>query len=728
MSAGELFTDAEAPQDGRVELHGVLLNITYRNDDNGYTVARLDVPGRDEPVAIVGVMPGVETGDSLAVHGRWSKHPAYGLQIEVARCEVRPPSGRDGLIKYLGSGRVKGVGPVLAERIVDRLGLQALERIESDPGCLSRIKGISPGKARVIAGQLADQREAAAALVFLQEYGIGPAHALRIWKHYGGGTVEKVRSNPYRLADEVFGIGFRTADVIARGLGHELDSGFRITAGLLHLLARAATEGHVGLPPELLVQRAAPFLEVDEQRVESVLVDGIEQRRFVEDGLVYHPELHAAEVAVATGVARLLADAEPLVEIDADAAVARAEAVAGLELAPDQRAALLTALGARLSVITGGPGVGKTTIVRCLVEVLAEQGCHVALAAPTGRAARRLSEATGRDASTLHRLLGITPATLGFQVEREEPLALDVLVVDETSMVDVSLMAAVAAALPADAGLVLVGDVDQLPSVGPGSVLADFIASGTVPVARLTTIFRQAGHSGIVRVAHELNAGRVPEFDEGGSGQAFFIERGSPAAVLEALLTMVRERIPKAFGLDPLRDVQVLTPIHSGPLGTQSLNDELRSALNPPAPGKVELTRFGRVFREGDKVMQVKNNYDLGVFNGDIGVLTSVHEETDTVLVDYPDRRVEYGLDDLDQLSAAWAITCHKSQGSEFGAVLLPIVPQHFMMLRRNLVYTAFTRAKKLLVAVGDPRALATATAQAGDGMRHSRLADRLRG
>ncbi len=721
----ELFS--EPPGEAQTLL-GVLASITYRNEDNGYTIARFEREGDDHPITIVGVMPGVEQGDTLALRGKWKVHPRYGEQVEVQRCEVRPPTGRNGLVRYLGSGRIRGVGPKTAEKIVDALGLDVLERLRENPALLVTVPGISKAKAAVISHQLAEQEEAAAALVFLQEYGLGPAHAQRVYKHYGVRTVEVVRENPYRLADEVFGVGFRLADGVARSMGHELDSAFRLAAGLKYLLGRASLEGHVGLPVEELVQRAAPFLSVHEHDLEAVLEACVGDGRLIEDGLVYHPELWNAEVTVGDHVRRLLEAGEPLIEIPPENAVTWAEEVNRLELAADQHQALITALGSSMSVITGGPGVGKTTIVRCLIEVLVKQDRRVALAAPTGRAARRLAQATGREASTLHRLLGITPATIGFRLEREEPLPIDVLVVDETSMVDVSLMAAVTQALPEGAGVVLVGDVDQLPSVGPGAVLADFIASGVVPVARLTTIFRQAAHSGIVRVAHELNAGQRPEFDPGPDGQAFFIERDDPAGVVDALRTMVVERIPRRFGLDAKTEVQVITPMHAGPLGTTALNDMLREALNPADSRRGEITRYGRTFREGDKVMQVRNNYDLNVFNGDIGILQTISEEHDLVWIEFEGRRVEYGIDALDQLEPAYAITCHKSQGSEFPAVVFPLVSGHAVMLKRNLVYTAFTRAKQVLVAVGEQRALGRATTSIGSGDRHSRLAERLRG
>jgi exodeoxyribonuclease V alpha subunit len=709
-------------------LSGTLLSITFRNEDNGYTVARLEPEDGGRPVTVVGPMPGVVEGDTLLLRGRWTRHPTYGRQLEVERCELRPPAGRRGLIRFLGGGRIKGVGPKTAERIVDALGTDVLDRIAANPGLLNTVPGLGRGKARLILAQLDEQRAAAAALVFLQEHGLGPGLAQRVWRAYGERTVEAVRDNPWRLAEEVWGIGVRTADQLAQSLGHDPDSGQRIAAGLSHLLGRAAQEGHVGLPVELLVEQAAPFLEVDERRARDVLDECIAERRVIEDGLIYLPELLAAERALAERVRRMLGHAEPLVSLQPEAALRFAEQRSGLSLAPDQRRALEIALASRLAVITGGPGVGKTTIVKLLLDVLVGQGRRVALAAPTGRAARRLAQATGAEASTLHRLFGIQPAGASFQRALPGPLDLDVLIVDETSMVDLGLMAAVVSALPETAGLILVGDADQLPSVGPGEVLAAFIASGVVPVARLSTIFRQAEHGGIVRVAHDVNAGEMPSFDEGREGEAFFVERNEAGAAAETIRALVVERIPQRFRLDPLRDVQVLTPLHGGPLGTVALNELLREALNPPGPGRPELSRFGRLFRQGDKVMQVRNNYDLGVFNGDIGVVDSIDVEEGTLGIDFEGRRVEYALDALDQLEPAFAITCHKSQGSEFPAVVVPIVGAHSMMLRRNLVYTAFSRARRVLCAVGQWRALQSAVSTLGSGQRHSRLAERLRG
>lgn len=746
----------------RVSLRGTLATITFRNEENGYTVARLEPDDAARPVTVVGPMPGVVEGDTLALSGRWVEHPSYGRQLEVERCELRLPTGRTGLIRFLGGGRIRNVGPRTAELIVDTLGLDVLDRLERNPELLATVPRLGRAKAAAILEQLAEQRAAASTLVFLAEHGLGPGAAQRVFRAYGERTVERVRENPWRLADEVWGIGFRTADALARSLGHEADSAFRVAAGLRHLLSRAAVEGHVGLPVEALVDRAVPFLDVDRTLAEQVLVERLREGELEEDGLVYLPELREAEAAVAAGVLRLLGrDAgrdggeaghaaraggtrdrgtpagrahgggtrrAPLVDLAPEAAVAVAERRSRLQLAPDQREAITVVLGARVSVLTGGPGVGKTTIIRCLLDVLDGQGLRVALAAPTGRAARRLGQATGAEASTLHRLLGIQPSGAAFSRAHPEPLDLDVLIVDETSMVDVPLMAAVVSALPPTAGLVLVGDVDQLPSVGPGAVLRAFIESGVVPVARLTTIFRQAEHSGIVRVAHEINAGALPRFDERPDGQAFFVERADPQGVLAAMLQLVIERIPRRFGLHAVRDVQVLTPMHGGPLGTVALNEALREALNPAGPDRPELSRFGRLFRLGDKVMQVRNDYELNVFNGDIGQIVTLDLDEGRLVVDYEGRRVTYALDALAELEPAFAITCHKSQGSEFPAVVLPLVPAHRIMLRRNLVYTAFTRARRVHVSVGSLRALHAAIAHADADRRHSRLAGRLRG
>ncbi|MFT7462138.1 MAG: exodeoxyribonuclease V alpha subunit [Pseudohongiellaceae bacterium] len=715
-----------------VSIDGTLSVVTFRNEDNGYTVGKVDTEGGDDDIpdtaTVVGTMAGVEMGDTVRVTGRWTTHPTYGRQLAVESCEVRLPSGRRGLIQFLGGGRIKGVGPKTAEKIVDVLGTDVLQRLERNPALLATVPGISDSRARGIMSQLLDQQEAAAALVFLQEHGLGGAAAHKVWKHYGVHTVEKVRSNPYRLADEIFGIGFKTADTVARSMGHELDGPFRIAAGLSYLLGRAAMEGHVGLPAEALIERTAPFLEVGEQAVEAVLIEGFEERRLIDDGLVYRPDLYDAEVEVARHARRLIEDPTCPIDVDPHAALIWAEKAAGLELAPDQREALQTSLTHKLSVITGGPGVGKTTIVRLLVDVLQKQHRKVSLAAPTGRAARRLEQATGREAATIHRLLGIRPAGGGAFQRKDTPLDADVLIVDEMSMVDITLMASVLSALPDEACLILVGDRDQLPSVGPGEVLSAFTASGLVPVSRLTTVFRQAANSGIVRVAHELNSGEVPRFDEDSEGQAFWVERPDPIDCLQALRSLILERIPQRFGLDPLKDVQVLTPMHRGPVGTIALNENLREVLNPTAPGKPELRRFGKLYRQGDKVMQVRNNYDLEVFNGDIGRITELNESESVVSINFEGRQVEYSLDQIDQLEAAFAITCHKSQGSEFPAVLLPLYQSQFMMLRRNLVYTAFTRASRVLVAMGEWAALQRAAATADAGRRHSRLAERMTG
>jgi len=718
--------EGQRPEGGLVELRGSLLGITFRNDENGYTVGRLEPEEYGPPIVLVGAMPGVEVGDSLLVRGTWTEHPHYGKQLAVRSCELRLPTGRTGLVKFLGGGRIHGVGPKTAEKIVDALGLDVLERLERNPELLATVPGLSKPKSRAIMAQLHEMRESSAALVFLADHGLGAAHAMRVWKQYGSSTVELVRSNPYRMAEEVFGIGFRTADQVARSLGLAADSPHRIAAGLSWLLGRAALEGHVGLPRELIVTSAAPFLELDEAPIETELAACLADGRLIEDGLVYRPDLLAAERAVAGHVARLLCGA-PAVSLAPEAAVALAERRAHLQLSPDQRRAVGVVLGSKLSVVTGGPGVGKTTLVRCLVDLFQHQGRSVSLAAPTGRAARRLAETSGCEASTLHRLLGLTPVSFQFKSTREEPLPVDVLVIDEMSMVDVALMAATLAALPDAATLVLVGDVDQLPSVGPGEVLRAFIDSGVVPVARLQTVFRQAANSGIVRVAHQVNEGEAPEFDEAATGQAFFVERGDARAAIDAITMLATERIPRRFGLDPLRDVQVLTPMHRGPVGTVALNEALREVLNPRSDARHELSRFGRLYREGDKVMQVKNNYDLDVFNGDIGLLALLDEDGHTAEVDFDGRRVVYGLDQLDQLEPAFAITCHKSQGSEFPAVLMPLFSAQYMMLRRNLVYTAVTRARQVLVLLGEPKALATALQRVDTGTRQHRLTERLR-
>ncbi len=671
------------------------------------------------------------------------------------------PATLDGIRRYLGSGLIKGIGPEFAGRIVERFGIATLEVLDRDPGRISEVTGIGPARARSIREAWAGQREVRKVMVFLQGYGVSPAFAARIYRRYGVAAIARVRENPYRLAFDVWGIGFLSADKLAAALGIEKESDVRIAAGVRHVLEESAGKGDVFVPRERLAREAAGLLGV----TESMADGGIDQlarageaaidARIAAPGLdggaaIYETGLYRAEVAAAAGLRQLLASPPPPVRIDVDRALAWYENEAGIALAAQQAEAVRRAIGGKVVVITGGPGVGKTTIIRGVVSILTRKGLRVALAAPTGRAAKRLSEATGAPASTLHRLLEWRPAEGRFGRNPDRPLEIDLLVVDEASMLDVRLAADLVAALPASARLCLVGDVDQLPSVGPGTVLRDVIASGVVPVVRLTEIFRQAAQSLIVLNAHRIHEGEMPELGAAppaaaaGAGAAagvgagaggtaggpiadnrdfFFIEEDDPARAALLIRDLVSVRLPRRYGFDPL-EIQVLSPMHRGDLGAGNINLLLQETLSA---GAASLARGARTFRTGDKVMQIRNDYDKEVWNGDIGRVVEADGASQTLMVRFDDRDIEYGLDEIDQLTLAYAATVHKSQGSEYAAVVIPVHTQHYMMLQRNLLYTAVTRGKRLVVLVGSRKALGMAVRNAEIALRCSGLAERLR-
>jgi len=742
-----LGSGAAASVAPRALLEGILEHIVYVNETTAWSVVRLAVPGRRDAVTAVGNLLGVQPGESVRLHGTWVEDRRYGEQFRVDSFVTVAPSTLVGIERYLGSGLVRGIGKVMAERLVRHFGLDTLETIDRHPERLVEVDGIGPVRSARIRDAWIEQREIKDVMVFLQSHGVSTTHAVRIYKTYGSRAVATVTENPYRLAIDIFGIGFKTADRIAGSLGIEPTSPRRAEAGLLHVLGEGADDGHVFCPRSRLVEETATMLAVEAARVEAALDTLREERRVVVesaaadggglpgDAAVFLASLHAAEVGLGARLREIAASPASAADVAVARALAWIEEREGIRLSARQRDAVDAGLREKVLVITGGPGTGKTTVVNAITRILARKGPKILLAAPTGRAAKRLAEATGREAKTIHRLLEFSPAEMAFARNQDNPLVADVVVVDEMSMVDTVLAYHLLKAVPLGCRLILVGDVDQLPSVGPGSVLRDLIRSGAVTVVALTEIFRQAAASLIVVNAHRVNRGEMPA--GAGDGQVadfYVVERSEPEEVLATVKEIVAERIPARFGLDPVDDVQVLTPMNRGVLGTASLNAELQALLNPSvaggagAGGDVAVVRGTRSFRVGDKVMQIRNNYDLEVFNGDIGRVVGIDAENRSAEVRYDDRVVAYDYADLDELVLAYACSIHKAQGSEYPAVVIPVHTQHYVMLQRNLLYTALTRGKRLVVLIGTKKALAIAVKNNRIDERHTRLAERLRG
>lgn len=726
-------------------LQGAIERIVFHNPENGWTVLRLSVSGEREPTTVVGSLAGIRAGETLRLEGKFLHDPKFGRQFRAHSFQTVAPSTLTGIERYLASGMVRGVGSEMAKRIVALFGLETLDVIERSPERLTEVSGIGRKRSADIRKAWDEQRGIRELMVFLQSHGVQTGHAVKIYKRYGSDALAVVREDPFRLATDVFGIGFKTADRIAFALGLPADAPRRLEAGLLHALAEASDRGHLYLPkvrlfadaaillggadPELLARALAEIASDGRAVVEAKLEANVEstgESRNRGETAVYLAALHAAETDLAERLRKLLLGPPPPrpLDIDPERALAWLGARQGIELAEQQREAIRRGLASQLLVITGGPGTGKTTLIRGLVSILTKKGLKIALAAPTGRAAKRLSEATGAEASTLHRLLEFDPRLRQFQRGPDLPLEAEITIVDEASMIDAQLASSLARALPPRGRLILVGDVDQLPSVGPGSVLGDLIRSEAVDVVRLTEIFRQAEKSAIVRNAHRINRGEIPVSAPAGS-DFFIIERRDPEEILRTVEQLVAERIPASFGFDPFTEIQVLAPMNRGLLGTERLNAELRARLNPH---DAQIERGGRLLRVGDKVMQIRNNYDLEVWNGDLGRIFAVDEDESKVVVGFDGREVEYDLSTLDELQLAYACTIHKAQGSEYPCVVVPLHSQHHLLLQRNLLYTALTRARKLAVLVAEPRALAAAVANRRSEPRFTRLAERLRG
>jgi exodeoxyribonuclease V alpha subunit len=710
---------------------GLIERVTFFKEETGFSVLRVKVKGQRDLVTVVATLPSVTEGEWITAEGQWVRDREHGLQLKAQLAKTVPPTSREGIEKYLGSGMVKGIGPVYAKKLVSHFGEKIFEVIEGDSGRLEEVGGIGPGRRRKIKEAWIEQRFIREIMVFLHSHGVSTGRAVRIYKLYGEQAIEKVRENPYRLARDVQGIGFQTADKIAQKLGIPSDSILRACAGIEHLLGEAAAEGHCALPRDVVMEQTAKLLNIPERLVAEALLKLIQQQDIAPETiegeeLLFLPRLQNAEIEIAKRILELAGKKPNYPPIDVPKAIEWVQKRTGKELAPTQRTALEKALESRVLVITGGPGVGKTTLVNSILAILTAKKVRALLCAPTGRAARRLSESTGLPAQTIHRLLEVQSG--GFNRNQGNPLDGDLLVVDETSMIDVPLMSSLMKALPPRASLILVGDVDQLPSVGPGSVLTDLIDSDRVPVVRLTEVFRQAANSRIITTAHQVNAGRFPDLpgkDE--TSDFYFIERDEPEDILATLLETVHERIPRKFHLDPIRDVQVLCPMHRALLGVREMNLAQQNLLNPGRADEPRVEKFGQTFRVRDKVIQTENNYDKEVFNGDIGIITKIDPVEREVHVRYDAREVSYEFGELDEISLAYAITIHKSQGSEFPAVVIPIATQQFLMLQRNLIYTGITRGKKLVVLIGQKKALGMAIRNNQSARRFTGLLPRLR-
>ncbi len=703
----------------RVELTGTVSRVTFRAED-GYTVLRLEVESGGL-VTCVGYFARVAPGDRITCNGRWVSHPKYGPQLSVEAYRLVPPDTTDGIVRYLSSNLISGIGEAMAERIVRRFGKRTLEIIDKEPNRLREVPGIGGKRIAAIKQAWREHRGVSELVVFLESHGIPASTAVRIYKHYGNDALRVLKENPYRLAAEVWGIGFSTADRIASRIGIAPDSPLRIKAGIQYTLSQAVEEGHVYLPLEFLESRCMGILGTGEDSFRDSLQALESERRIVREGeRVYPPGLYEAERVIASKLVQLASSTPDWSHSIDDHLLERIGSEQEIHLHTSQIEAIRAGVTSKVLVITGGPGTGKTTIIRALVTLHEMGGRRVLLAAPTGRAAKRMSELAGSEAKTIHRLLEFSPQDGVFRRNSSNPLDADVVIVDEASMLDISLAASLLEAIPEEAGVIFVGDVDQLPPVGPGNFLNDIIAAGTVPVCRLTRIFRQDAGSEIVENAHRINAGEFPVLGKR-AGEFFLIEKEHPADVAETIVDICSRRLPGKYGFDSRADIQVLSPMYKGEAGATSLNARLQHAINPLG------ARFGETrFRVGDKVMQLRNNYDKMVFNGDLGEVLDFDVEEDKLIIRF-DYEIAYDRFELDEIALAYAITVHKSQGSEFRCIVMPVITQHYIMLHRNLLYTAVTRARDLVVLVGTRKALALAVRNVRADKRLSSLADRLR-
>lgn len=713
-------------QPEREVLAGLVERVTFHNPETGFCVLRVKARGHRDLATIVGHAAVISVGEWITASGNWMNDRTHGQQFRARFLKASAPTSVDGIEKYLASGMVRGIGPVYAKKMVKAFGERVFDIIEAEPDRLHEIDGVGPIRARRITDAWAEQKIVREIMVFLHSHGVGTARAVRIYRTYGADAIQVMTENPYRLARDIRGIGFKTADAIAMKLGIQKTAMIRVRAGISYALAEAMNEGHCGLPTGELVTLAVELLEVPKELTETALELELSDGTVVADTIddmpcVFLAGLHHAEGVIAERLRHLADGTLPWASIDPEKALPWVERRTGIALAEAQNAAIRLALTSKILVITGGPGVGKTTIINAILQILRAKAVDLRLCAPTGRAAKRMAETTRLEAKTIHRLLEVDPKSGGFKRNADNPLECDLLVIDEMSMVDVLLMQALLKAVPPSAALLIVGDIDQLPSVGPGQVLADVIASGAVPVARLTHVFRQAAQSKIITSAHCINQGIIPDLSKpDGESDFYFVPADDPAIAVARIVELVKTRIPQRFGFDAIRDIQVLCPMNRGGAGARSLNIELQATLNPAGEHRIE--RFGWTFAPGDKVMQIENDYEREVYNGDIGYVDDVDPGVGELTARFDGRQVTYGFGELDTLVPAYAVTIHKSQGSEYSAVVIPVITQHYTMLQRNLLYTGVTRGKRLVVLVGQRKAVAIAVRNVSGRRRWCKL------
>jgi len=722
-------------------IYGSLERITFYNEENHFIVAKLKEKRKRDLTTIVGNLAGLNPGVYLKLEGKWVLNPKYGEQFEVERYETLVPATAKGIEKYLGSGLIKGIGPKMASRMVKVFGENTIDVIESAPHKLSQVEGIGPKRIEMISNAWEEQKHIKDIMLFLQENGVSAAYSAKIFKTYGEDSIKVVSENPYRLASDIRGIGFVIADKIAQKMGFGSESLPRIKEGILYVLDNLVNEGHIYYPYEPLTDKAAEMLQVSKEKVSKAIAELFEEERIIIEDLVsdekgteelanqkavYKPPFYIAEVNMAQRLKKLRDEQSLVSHFDLENVIERIERKLSIKLAPKQKEAILLAIQNKVMVITGGPGTGKTTIIKSIIYIYREMGLKVLLAAPTGRAAKRMQEATGFEAKTIHRLLEYSPQNGGFQRNQENPLNADVVIVDEASMIDTLLMYNLVKAIPTEATFIMVGDVFQLPSVGPGNVLRDIIDSKVFEVVTLTEIFRQSRESKIVLNAHRINNGEFPDIrrpPQGKLSDFYFMEEEDPEQVVEKICRLCKYHIPRRFNYDPLRDIQVLTPMHRGKMGVANLNNELQNNLNNARGG---ISHGSRTFNINDKVMQLENNYDKEVYNGDIGFISVINQEDREVLIDFDNRRIKYDILELDELALAYAVSVHKSQGSEYPVVIIPVMTQHYILLQRNLIYTGITRGKKMVILIGTKKALGMAISNNKPLERFTRLKERL--